>query len=554
MAAELRIQSLDEIDRDALVDNTEVLRSLWQTADGTVDTEYGVLNSLVLQPNALLNEVLLENIDIWNKSTNLATLSSSNVDSVDSDLLERLAANFKITKNDGEYAKGLIRVNIDSGIPLSIPGGYAFYTNDGFRYITEVGYTVSTIIDATSVRSIRRLQKASDNTYWFTVPVVAENTGMAYNIEKGTEIIPSSTIPQFISAEVYDTFYGGTDEDTNATVLNKVEENIVLPVLNGKANMVAALNTAGLGVISSAVIGINQKEMTRDTHAVFPVSYGGKADWYVRSAYTPISETLTTTATCVAKTPTKNIWRIFIGKEAAAGLLFAENFANLDDTTIALSIYDVDDYAYETRGFDTTPYATETVPDIETASEACFSAYQTATYHVISDIQTPDNTALNTKINVSYTATRMPNITDIQLWALDDNRAMISGDILVKAPHMCRTTITFTLKSFDTITEELVSNIKQGLISLINTYAFAKTLPKSLIVEKIHHITNNTCYVENLNILGSLRAIKDTESKVSDITLTGTDTIAIPNLDEYSQLSMNTTCFYTDANNILISY
>ncbi len=554
MANELIISSIDDINTDDLTQTVETLRTLWESSDSDVDTNFGVANSLILQPSALLAQCILDNINKWNTSTNLSLLSESDADEADDELLERMMANFNLSREEGTYATGLLKITTERPIELIFPNNYIFTTTNGLKFYTTMSYNA--VYDSNTIirESIRVIEKLSDTSYIFSIPVTATEVGAKYNIEKGTILNTSSKIPSVTNIEAYNTFTGGVNKTSNSELLAKASNSTVAPLLNGKVNMQAALLQSSWNINDSSVIGIGQKEMIRDSHSVFPISYGGRADWYIRTNYAPITETITKTCKCVKVAENSNdyvIWEIKFNKEDYTGLYTAYNFKN-NNLSSTLQQSDDVNFAYEIRDYDLTPFENETAPDVVKASEAAFSAYQTLTYHVKEYDQT--SITLNEEKTIICDIRYMPNIDTLQTWASSPEQSIISGDILIKAPYICQTTISFSIRCDDILAESKIQETRQAVIDKINSYAFKSSLPKSVLISCIQQLLGPSCYITDFNMIGSILAITDNETKTQTITLTSKDALTVPNLEQFSQLSPNTTCFYTDTNHILITY
>ena len=183
-------------------------------------------------------------------------------------------------RRQGTTASGTITIIVSSLSTVTIPNG-ATFTANGKTFATTSAFLARTeaanVVSATD----RLLSATSDGNYSFTLPVVAQEIGSASLLSKDALVIPSFTIVNFVKAFVAETFTGGIASETNTELIARLNEGIAAKAMSNRINMSALLKEqTGLeNIVNSSIVGYGDKEMLRDQHSIFPISFGGRVEW-----------------------------------------------------------------------------------------------------------------------------------------------------------------------------------------------------------------------------------------------------------------------------------
>jgi hypothetical protein len=296
-----------------------------------------------------------------------------------------------------------------------------------------------------------------------------------------------------------------------------------------------------------AVIGAGDPEMTRDSHSLFPVKAGGRADLYLRSDLTYGVVSVPVTATLQSKVGAVGTWQFALGASAAPGfyevrkVLFPGEAASDPGFLVSL----------DQRGVDMTGSGWH--PDIPIPPgggvpvEGVYSAYQTGTFQFQDTVT--DASSLTPGVSTkAYAAvvTAMPNIGTAQVfWNSSAHRPRM-GDILVKAPIPCFVSVAFSAHVPVGTTVD-TGALVAAVSTAINKTGFPGSLSASLIGQAVHNANPAITYISNFALSGRLRFPDGTINLlVSDVLLT------IPSVPA-KMTTGNTVAFLTDPSQITIS-
>lgn len=360
--------------------------------------------------------------------------------STDTSTVDAILSNFFVTRKSGSRANGLVKIEVSENREYFVISGAQFTTVDGLVYNTIQSYSIST--------SDLFVQ---GDAYYFFVEVYAENVGSSYTIGANTILETTILSGSIISAESFNDFQGGIDEETNEVLLSRAASSFGAKALSHRQAISTLLQEQFPDIRQLTVTGYNDREMQRDrNNAGFKV--GGKSDVYVRTIVAPLTKSIEKT--------TDTAGRVFLN-DADAG-----EVPILRVKQIAL--------ANNPIGFtdNFTVVALGPLP---------FPQYYRFSDQESLEIQTPYNSQ-----KILVTVDYLPLIREIQDYVNDDEVKYIRSDTLVRSYMPCFINLEVTYRSESDISV-VAPLIRTALIELINTYD-QDVLYVSKIVDVLHNI------------------------------------------------------------------
>jgi len=221
-------------------------------------------NDIIVKPMDLLRESINSDIDTIIKYLGLS-------EDMPNDILDAIAANYRINRGDGSYAVGV--VTIAASIPMEFnPSGVVFVSNNGLLY------------KPTQLTPVREISYSKVSNYYVVrLNVKAELKGADYNVEVGaiSSVEGLSFSPLFISNESI--MVGGSDEQSNASVISAINNSITDRSLTRKTGLIVKLLELHPELNWFKIVGAGEPEMIRDIYYVDNkvVHLGNSADVYV---------------------------------------------------------------------------------------------------------------------------------------------------------------------------------------------------------------------------------------------------------------------------------
>ena len=474
--------SFDTVPHADVLRSERLLGALWSSADPTIDVRTGALLSLVLRPFASLLEVSRGAFQSAGRQSDLGYLTSASAVQ-DMDLVDAVARNYRISRKVGGSASGTLRMVFSRRMTVSI-GPMDIFTANGmeFRPLQQFTSDARTEYPGTGPQMY---PMPDDSGYvYFDLTVSAIGNGAAGNLPRGTEVMPIRTnIPFFIRAFVTETFAGGSDDESNHDLIQRMIYGISAKVLSSRTNMQASLLEVFPNIRDSSIIGTGDMEMTRDKHTVFPGSTGGYADWYVAT-----SKQL--------QTATYEFEQFqLMGGEYVIRLL-DEDFPGLYWVTEILDAA-TNSLCHITRQEKFKADADGRVR-LFTDEEAMFSAYQMTEIRFTGQ---PD--LKRVKVSGAY----MPQIKEIQDWLLRCGQSPVGLDILVKGATPVTVKFGATLNIPAGAEVDFIA-LQNRVADHINGLPFDGVLSVSGLISILHSLLPEGSYVSNPSLL-ALQYIRD---------------------------------------------
>ena len=542
----IKVQSLSGLVASEVQQSQEFMAQLVQEQNPNVEVKRGVLHDLLFYYSGALATANQTNIDRYRKSNNLKSVEADPT-LADVGVVDNLLSNYRLTRRQGTTASGTITIIVSSLSTVTIPNG-ATFTANGKTFATTSAFLARTeaanVVSATD----RLLSATSDGNYSFTLPVVAQEIGSASLLSKDALVIPSFTIVNFVKAFVAETFTGGIDSETNAELIARLNEGIAAKAMSNRINMSALLKEqTGLeNIVNSSIVGYGDKEMLRDQHSIFPISFGGRVDWYVRTSEQVKSTTLTKTATLVEDTgSSRGTWQVTLDRDEVPGFYDVTQIAPSDTIEYSGTFKILSD----ARSKATTDIAGELTPDIKDVVECVYSRYQSASVRFADDATDISSLTVGTstkeyKVVVRY----LPLIKTAQTFASSRNHRNYAGDILIKAPIPCFVGLDFTIRSGAESSGANLSSIKTALAKFVNTMGFCGRLSASALNDVIYnHLVGDCVGLSAINMTGRIRKPDGTTT-----VLNSTEVLIIPDKPA-EMVTGRTTAFFLDPSDIAIS-
>lgn len=493
-----------------------------------LDLRSGPLHDIVLELYAILQTAQNTNFSRLLDSQSLLAISEDST-LADDDIVDRLLSNYLITRQDGTVATGNITIVVSTLTPLSIGQGAVFFAN-GVSFVTEATYAARISEDAVTAATDRLLLPLGDGTYSFAIPVVAETVGQAGALRQGARLITDVVIPDLVKVHAAADFTGGTNAETNADLLTKLDAGLAIAAWADRPNIEKLIRKQASfsDVLAISVIGCGDTEMTRDQHGLCPISHGGRTDIYVRTQALYLTPALTIEATFIERDEAGGLWQFSIPADLVPGfyrVVVIRPAAALSGTFAVLS---------DTRAYD----ITETDPDIVTAAEGTYSAYQTAVIRFVDTITLV--TALTAGDTADYYVElqSLPLLADLQTFANTRETISPNGDVLIKAAIPCFISLGFTLYAKPLAATIDQTAIRNALADYVNNLGFTDRIYAAALQHIIGNYLPGGVFAGRVEVSGRLRPPDAAEQIIRSF-----DILLIPSA---GMVSSRTVCCYLD--------
>ncbi len=536
----LEVTDLSRLSERDVQQSFAILAQLLQEAFPNIDTRRGVLGDLVLQADAILDGSRKASWDRLRRSLSLKTIAEDPT-LADDDIVDRVLANWGVSRGEATPARGEVTIVLSRPTAITIGSGEVFVAN-GRRYLTETAFTARTAAVNVVTAQDRLLTQVDDDRWAFTVNVVAEQTGTLALVRKDTGFVPAVAPPAFVRAYAASDFVGATDSLTTDEMLEQQQLGIAARAYSNRTTTEAMIRSQPefAGVEAVSIIGAGDAEMLRDAHSMFPISFGGRTDLYVRTRKEPLTVTTTMTATLVNTVAAGGVWQLNIDADTLPGFYEVAHVQQITGEAAA-NRYSI---TSDTRGINL--HVQAYAPDIVHASEAVFSAYQTATVRFIDpDTPTVGLSVGSSTRNYLVSLTGMPLISDIQAFIGRRDVVNPAGDHLVRAAVPCFTSINLTVKQRSHDVD--VSRVINAVAAYVNDQNFTGSLYSTTIAAVIRSNLNAQDAVSNLDMLGRIQL----PAGGSQI-IRARDVLTVPD-KPLQGVSARTVCFLTSPADISVT-
>jgi len=392
----------------------------------------------------------------------------------DDDTVDRVLSNFNVTRKSGSYTTGNITLEFSQDMSVIIPSTTMF-TSGNYTYALSKSYLIYNSTSTSTAVADRVLVRLTNGNYGCSIPVTATEVGSDSALNKGDSLKESLTILNLVNVYASDNFSAGSDEETNAELIARLESGIATPCWGGRSNIISYLRNSDLvpSLIDASVIGYGDAEMQRDVSPLFPVSIGGKVDVYVKPVAGVSTATVQLTATAVSVDCNGSTWSCAVPNSALPGFWRITSVTqSADYSGTSFSILDQKFTSSDNRYTD---------------SDAYYSAFQQCILSFYVDKDTKSNVSINDTDKFNITVTGVPYISDITSAVNATDYKPIASDVLVKAAVPCFINVDVVLLSDLTDTQK--SLIKAKITSDINNTGFCSTLTASDVSNSIYSVS-----------------------------------------------------------------
>jgi len=538
----LNVTSIDELDPDLVAQTQDEFAQLVQEKYPEILLIRGVYHDLVSYfAGGVCGGLNQTEINRVLRSNSLKAIEEDPTLAED-DIVDRVMSNYRIMREEGTNAIGEITIVVSEDEPVIIHSGSIFTTN-GIEYRSDDAYTArqtdSEILNPTD----RILEPQGDGTYSFSIDATAVEEGSAGNLNRGTIMVPSTPINNYVTSYAGTDFALGTNTETNAELLEKLQLGIAARVMQGRLNIKGLIKEQEqfARTLDYSIIGYGNPEMERDQHWIWPMSGGGRLDIYSRTAPLPNSISMLKTATLVDVTGEGGVWQFSIERDDAPGFYEVEQVILPSDAPDTGTF----EITADIRGLDIRPE--EFSPDLINTVEGAYTKYQTAVIRFIDTVTDPANLTIGDTQEYRVGILAMPLIKEIQDFCLQADTRNLASDIAVKAAVPCFLTINFDIRKAAETVDPDVTSIKEALVDRINHLGFPGQLHASLIAEVTHDYLETRQNLSRIDMHGRIRRPNGTIEIIR-----ATDILQIPD-DPGNLVTGNTTEFIIDVDNIGIS-
>jgi hypothetical protein len=509
----------------------------------SIETKRGVLHDILFHLEAILQTGQDVYADNLRKSGSLLAISENPALATDRNL-DELASNFRAARFPGTKASGTAVVVISQAATTSVSTAFTF--NASGKSFTPKGDFVGRVADNQVVTAFDRIVKpVGDGTYYFTIELEADEVGADGNIKRNTKLAPSATFPYFVTAYAESSFTSGSDYDSNASFLKRLQEGVAGKNPSNRVTLSAMLKDQELfkSFLDVSTIGFGDAEQVR-YHSLFPVAAGNRLDVYVRPQGIPDSNRLVKEAVLVGRQDNGGLWQVSITRDDAPGFYDVEkvikaSVADPESQTGHLVVQD-------NRGYDLSADGTNFLPDITSYEEAAYSKYQTAVVRFV-DLSTSPDLPEGTTEDYALYVRAMPLIKSAQNFLGGRDVRPTAGDVLVKAAIPCDLKLSFVIYKKVSEADISVAAIQQAVATRVNSLGFSTSLSASFLHSVIHGYLKEGQTVSAIELFGAIRRPEGTKKYIRAF-----DSLEIPS-EPSKMVSSRTTAFILAPENVAIS-
>lgn len=465
----------------------------------TMDLKRGVLHDLIAVPHAALATAQQLTIDRYLAARSLLDVQADPT-LADDGVFDRILSNWGVTREAGEAARGEVTIVLASPASVTIGSGAAFTAGDR-TYRSDAAYTAKQEAGQINSPDDRLLVELSDGRWAFTVNVTATDAGTAGLVRKDTLVVPSALPTDYVTSYATSDFVDGVDAESNAAVLDRLQQGISAKGPSNRVNMNAALRAVPdfARVVRTSIVGFGDAAMLRDKHNAFGIASGGRADWYVRTQERVETRTLTKTATLVSLAAEGGVWQVEFARDDAPGFYDVASVRRQGETPDYAPFTVTQDY----RGIDFGDDGFR--PDLQDPTEAAYSRYQTAVIQFVDTRTTTAGATIGATAAYDVAVRIVPLIDQIQDHFNQRDVRPYGSDVLVKAPVPCYVAVRFTVVKSHTQADPDLSALADAVAAAVNGIDFVGRVYAGQLQDVIHGYLPQGASARDVDIYGRLR-------------------------------------------------
>lgn len=239
-----------------------------------------VVRELVVRPMAYLYAWMIGAVTSTMDRYRMSNLLSSM--RTDNDAADDIASLFFTSRRQGTSSRGAVSLVINTGT-LRLPAGF------GFNVAGVTIRTEKTIIamgleykDSEGLLYVPCVRIGDSATYRAIIPVVADSAG-SHEIEAGSSISMLATHSAVISAELVSPVTGGSDTETDASMLTRAMASVASGGVGSYYGISRKLLDAPVNVLSIGLVAGEDAYMNRGRNNVVNICAGGVVDCYAKT-------------------------------------------------------------------------------------------------------------------------------------------------------------------------------------------------------------------------------------------------------------------------------
>lgn len=535
------IDDLSTLEEADVRQNLSEINTRLQEENPTLTLIRGVIRDLISGLHAELSTAEQETLERYLSARSLQQIELDPT-LADPGVVEDVLSNYRVERKGGTAAVGEVTIILSQDNTVVIAEGSIFEA-DGEQFIADEVFTAKTEPEQIQSSGDRLLTALADGTFAFTIDVTAVEEGVDGEIAKDTQLVPDILPPNFVRSFATSDFVNGRDVETNTELLTRFQEGLACKAPSNRTNMKALLATFEqfTSVLRSSITGFGDAEMLRDQHTIFPMSFGGVADWYIRTQERLLRSSITKEATVIEIGTTDSTWQFSLGRDEASGFYEIGNIRLPTAEEVAGGfevIADVRSNDLTGEGF---------IPDIQTVEEGAYSRFQAAVIQFKDTTTDPSGLTLGDKQEYSVEARLMPLIAEIQDVMSDFDTRAYGSDVLVRAPVPVFMTLSFVISKKNNAPDPDLESIKNALSTEVNNIGFTGRLASSQLDHIIHGFLDSDSLVSSIDMFGRIRFPDG-----SRVFVRSTELIEIDGPAE-RQVSPRTIQFFLDPVDIAIS-
>lgn len=495
-----------------------------------------VLNELLLKVAAQIHEEITStDIAALGQASTVQDALASSGDTY-SPLMDALASNYGVTRNEGRKVRGSIKVTVAGRRTYFIDKGFKFVQpNLGFSYAVPEAVEAVFLTPGDLLRTGQVQLKAEGAGYYFVVVVEASGVGeeVVGGDKNNTQVTnrtrfqldPTLTLNGFVGAEAYGNFTSGLNRETDRDLIFRFRDGLSYKGLSSRRALTSVFKAA-LGTFRTlSVTGAHDAELTRAKNNLFGISHFGMADVHVRNGDSIETQVVEVRATKTDATT----WHMDLGADVVPGFYRIVSVLPAGQTEVGSLQILKQAYGYS--------QATENANHLSTAAEARFTKYQTCALDFTHTDEVVPITG--TKLFTVMVA-HMPFLRDAQDLVNSDDNRLLSADYLVRAAVPCLVSVNLRLERKFPSEELPVEEIRREIFDYINSIPFGEPLIVSRLVDICH---NYAVKRVDLPVLVQGTIWLPETGKDAILLLSADDKLVIPSLPA-AGVSPKTTAFF----------
>jgi len=532
------LQALDSADVQQLLDR---LSAQLQELNPSLDLKRGVFKDTVAYLHAVLEAAVRTNLERYQSARSLAQIEAD-PSLADEGVVDAVLSNWGVSRTVGTKASSSVTIELSQSRSVTVPAGFIFESG-GKQYVATATFVARTTAGQVSNANDRLLTQLNNGNWAFVIDVEAGQIGAEYKLNAGELLVPNRSLVSYVTSYATSTFEDGTNTETNAELLNELQLGIAAKTLSNRTNMRSYLRSqpAFSGITRQSIVGYGDAEMLRDQHTIFPVSFGGRVDWYVRTQAALQRTSKTVTATLISIDGDESTWQFSLDRDEFPGLYEVTKIRREADSSLNSGF----EITLDSRGNDLT--ATGFLPDIQTVAEGAYSTFQVTTIRFTDTVSDTSLLVVGETADYVCEITGMPLIKEIQADVSSRDVRSWAADALVKAPVPCFVQISLTINKTAGAADPDVSGIKDALVQAVSRVGFTGRLDGSLLVDVVHSFLSDDASVTALDLFGRVR-----RPDGSIQYLRNADSLVIPE-SPARMVTAKTVQFFTEVSSISIN-